>query len=164
MPVQPDVFPHTIVLRGDLHKRHEEAVAATNIKPGHVIRKDANGKVIPHDAAGGGGQMWVAKEESFGISSPSGVGVSGGTIRSHIYYASNDDVVFYHMPQPGDLLYCRVAAGAVSIPRNSPVTSAGDGTLKKASPGDVVFGYNAETAAVDNSAGSADVFMRVEIP
>jgi hypothetical protein len=160
MPVQPAVAPHTIVLRGDLHKRHEEAVAAADIKPGYIIKKDGTGKVIPHNAAGGGGQMWVAKEETL----TGGLRAGGGTITDHVYLASEADVVFYHMPQPGDLLYCRVAAGAVAIPIDSPVTSAGNGTLKKATGGDAVFGYNGEGAIVDNSGGTGDIFMRVEIP
>ena len=153
MPVQPTVNPHTIVLRGDLHKRHEEAAAATNIKPGHVIKKNSAGKVIPHNTAGAGGQMWVAKEET----------LIGGTISTHVYLAANEDIVFYHMPQSGDLLYCRVAAGAAAIARNAPLTSAGDGTLKLATGGDVIFGYNAETGTVDNSGGGSDVFIRTEI-
>lgn len=154
MPVEPLRSPHTIVLRGDLHKRHEEAVCATNIKPGYIIKKNGAGKVIPHNAAGAGGQMWVAKEET----------LIGGTIRDHVYLAANDDVVPYHMPQSGDVLYVRVPAAAVAIGIDGPVTSNGDGTVKLATGGDAIFGYNYEGAIVDNSAGASEIFMRVEIP
>lgn len=153
MPIQPAVTPHTIVLRGDLHKRHEEARANAALSPGHIIMKNASNKVLKHASAGVGGQMWVAKERG-------AFGTPAGTINDA--YAA-DDLVFYHMPQRGDLLYCRVAAAAVAIAFNDPLTSDGAGGLKKGNgTSEVTFGFAAE--ALDNSAGGADAFIRVEVP
>jgi hypothetical protein len=152
MPIQPVEYPKTIVLRGELSERHEEARANAALSPGHIIMKNASNKVLKHATAGGGGQMWVAKERGM-------FGTPSGTINDA--YAA-DDLVFYHMPQPSDLLFCRVAAAAVAIAFNDPLTSDGAGGLKKATGGDVVFGYAQD--ALDNSGGSADAFIRCEKP
>lgn len=148
MPVQPTVSPHTIVLRGELHQRHDEARANAALKPGHLIKKNSSSEVLKHATAAGGGQLFVAKEDD----------LVGKTINDA--YAAGD-VVFYHIPQKGDWLYMRVAAAATAIAVNDPLTSAGDGTIKKSTGGtDVVIGHAKE--ALDNSGGGAEAFLRME--
>jgi hypothetical protein len=153
MPTEPEPTPKTIVLRGNLSNRHEEARANAALSPGHIIKKNASNKVLKHATAGGGGQLWVAKERGM-------FGTPGGTINDA--YAA-DDVVFYHIPQKGDVLSCRVAAAAVAIAFNDPLTSDGAGGLKKGNgTSEVTFGFAMD--ALDNSAGAEEAFLRVEVP
>lgn len=153
MPVEIVEVPKTIVLRGKLSVRHEESRANAALSPGHIIQKNASNKVLKHATAGGGGQLWVAKERGM-------FGTPAGTINDA--YAT-DEVVFYHIPQKGDLLYCRVAAAAVAIAFNDPLTSDGAGGLKKGNgTTEVTFAFAAE--ALNNSGGGTDAFIRAEVP
>jgi len=148
MPTQPAVTPHTILLKGRQGQRYEEARAAAALKPGHLITKNSSGQVLKHATANGGTQVWVALEDE----------LAAGNIDTA--YASND-VVPYHIPLPGDMLYCRCAAAATAIPMNGPLTSDGAGGVRNGTVGThVIIGYAVE--AVDNSAGASEAMVKVE--
>jgi hypothetical protein len=148
MPVQAAVDPHQILLAGYECEVGEEAIASGVFSPGHVIKKDANGQVLKHATANGGGQLWVAQEDR----------LQGRTINTA--YAVGDRVR-YHIPQPGDRLLCRVTALTAAIANNAPLTSDGAGGVKTGTLGThEILGFALE--AVDNSAGEADEFIRVE--
>lgn len=150
MPIISTETPKTIVIEGDFTRRHDEKVCSGAISPGHIVTVNSSDLAIKHATAGAarlaGGPVYVAKEDH--------LGVRGGTIDDA--YQSGD-LVFLHDPRKGDLLYCRVAAGATAITRNAPLTSAGDGTLKLATSTDTVLA-NADEA-LDNSGGGAEAFI-----
>jgi hypothetical protein len=150
MAVEPAVSPHTILLRGDKHKRHGENRAAAGLSPGHLVTKNANDEVLKHATAGVGvnTQIYVAKE----------MGLMGTDINTA--YATGD-LVFHHQPQKGDRLYCRVAAAATAILFNDKLTSDGAGGLKK-SNGTTDVNIAAAAEPLDNSAGGADAFIRAD--
>lgn len=147
MPTQPAVTPHTIVLIGDLHKRHEEAYADAALKPGHLLKKNSDGEVLKHSTAGGAADVWFAKEDP----------LIGRTI-DDAYSAG--ELVPYHMAQKGDLIYARVAASATAITKGASLESAGDGTLRVFGSGSILA--TAEEA-LDNSAGVTEAFIRARI-
>lgn len=142
--------PHVIVLKGELRKRHEERRAAGAIKPGHLIQMSADAQtVVVHATDGGQTAPWFAKEDA----------LQGNTIDDA--YASGD-LVPYHMAQKGDRIYARVAAGSAAIVEGDPLTSDGDGTLKKGTVGTHhILGTAVED--LDNSAAIVENFIRVDI-
>lgn len=151
MPLIVTRTPHTIILEGDFTRRRDEKVCTGAVSPGHIITRNSSDLVLKHATAGAarlaGGPVWVAIEDFTGI--------RGGTINDA--YQSGDRV-FYHDPRKGDLLYCRVAAGATAIARNDPLTSDGAGCLKLATSTDTVVAQAEE--ALDNSGGGAEAFIR----
>lgn len=141
------VTPHTILLKGENERRHEERLAAGTIKPGHLIKRSGE-SVVVHATAGGAGAVHIAKED----------GLRGKTINDAY---SSGDLVPYHMAQKGDRVYVRVPASATAIVSGNPLTSTGDGSFKLATGGDVIYGDAAE--AVDNSAGIVEAFIRMDV-
>lgn len=139
--------PSVIVLKGDLRKRHEERRAGGVIRPGHLI-KPSGANVVVHATAGGAAAPWFAKEDALQNRSKTDA------------YASTD-LVSFHMAQTGDRVLARLAAAATAVANGDPLTSNGDGCLKKATGADVVIADAAE--AVDNSAGGAEAFIRADI-
>lgn len=137
---------NTIVLKGDLGRRHEEGVALGTIKPGMLIEMVAAGTYQAHSTAGSTignrKRTLVAKEDS----------LQGRTIDDN-YTAG--EVVFIHHCSPTDKLQLIVAAGAAAIVKGDRLTSAGDGTVKKATATEIPY-FEADEA-LDNSGGGAAV-------
>lgn len=142
--------PSTIVLKGELGERHEEARAGGTIRPGHLIMGQNNSgtmDVVVHGTAGGYARPWIAKEDQ----------MNQGHGKTDAY--SSGDLVAYHVAQPGDVCLCRLAASATAVVAGDKMTSAGDGTFKKASGSDVVIAAAEES--VDNSSGGSEAFIRL---
>jgi hypothetical protein len=111
--------PNRIVLKATrLSNRPDEARGAAAVKPGHLIRHNVNGQVVPHDVAGGFGEIMVAIEDNF----------QGKTTADA--YASGD-LVFFHRAVPGDELYLVLAASQVTQ-IGAYLASNGDGAVKVA--------------------------------
>lgn len=148
MPVEPTVLPKVIVLKGRLHQRHEEYPAGGAINPGYMLKVGSTGTVVAHATAGGNHPLYFAKEDS----------LQGRSITDA--YANNDPV-FVHIPERGDRINAKLAASAAAIVIGDPITSAGNGTVKKATGSDLVFAEARQ--AVDNSAGGSEAFIDIEI-
>lgn len=141
-------MPNTIVLKGDLEKRHEEGRAAAVVKPGHLCAADADNKIVPHATLGGHALPMFAKEDA----------LQGRTIRTA--YAIND-VVLMHIAQSGDEIYAVLKAGQ-NAANGAALSSQGDGTLKVTGVGEQVIAFCTE--ALDLSAGgSVDTFVKTRI-
>lgn len=97
--------------------RHEEAVAAGAITPGHLIKLDSAGKVVVHASEGQYAERLFAKEDA----------LQGNT--KDTAYASGD-VVSYHVAVPGDEIFAYIKAGE-NVAIGDQLISAGDGTLIK---------------------------------
>lgn len=130
----------TIVLKGDLHRWHEEYVANAALKPGHLLELMSTGKVRKSTVYGGSSEPIFAKENSY----------TGGT-RDTAYSAL--DNVFAHYAQRGDRINTRVAALAPSIAIGDRIISAGDGTVVKApsNTGNTLYQNTAASAAISNT-------------
>lgn len=150
MPVQPTVNPHTIVLEGELRKRHLEYYAAAALSPGHVLNVTSAGKVQKHGTADQTYAKLIAKEDIL---------YNGRTINDA--YAT-DELVLVHQCSPGDKVYARVPASAVAIVKGDRLKENGAGCLiKSTTAGDPIWGYAEE--ALDNSAGGAEAFIRCRV-
>jgi hypothetical protein len=154
------VNPKTIVLKGCPTPNFEYPASAA-ITPGHLVAVASTGKVAVHAAAGLATRPLIAVENAL-----IGKGISDA-------YAADDLVQCVHA-QPGDVIYALVAAGAAAIVKGDKLSSAGDGTFKKAvtasqltsgnytyTPADVILAEADE--AVDNSGGGAAVRIRAII-
>jgi len=114
---------NTILLKGDLGRRYEEArVRATKtIKPGMLIERYSDGTVQPHSGQNLGGELLVAIED----------GLIGGTIDTD--YAAGDLCRFISLA-PGEEAQLILLDGAVAT-IGAPLGSNGDGKLKAATSG-----------------------------
>ena len=141
--------PHTILLQGEMFKQHEEYKANAALKPGHLVLVMSTNKVKKNDAASVSCRKLFAKED----------GKIGLTITDA--YAA-DDVVPCHAAEANDVVYARLPAAATAVVIGDKLKSNGDGTLVKITAStDFVIGTAKE--AVDNSAGSGEVFISVRI-
>jgi hypothetical protein len=126
---------NTIVLIGDLHKRHEEYTASGIVKPGYLGQIDGDGKILAHSVYGGGGECIVCKEDA----------LQGKTIDDA--YAVGD-LVFAHHGQKSDVLAFVLKAGQ-NVDDGDKLMSAGDGTMVKyTSP--VLANVVAQSTAITN--------------
>ncbi len=137
--------PQTVLLKGDPIRK--EALAAGAITPGHLVARDANGKVAVHAAAGGNTARLFAMEAD----------IIGDEIGDA--YAA-DDTVHFLACKPGDEIYALVPAGAAAIAIGNQLESTGDGTLKILAAGTPLA---TALEAVDNSAGATTARIKVEI-
>lgn len=160
---------NTVVLLGDLWERSEESRAGGAITPGMLLGNTTTAltqpgekpRVVAHATAGGAAEKKFAKEAGAYVGGNMDVGgasISGGTIDDD--YATGD-TVFIHHAQPGDEIYAIVADGADAIVLSDYLTSAGDGTLKKAATTDVRIAVPLE--ALDNSAATTNARLPVRI-
>jgi hypothetical protein len=129
----------TVLLKGDLGDKREEARAAEAISPGMLIEMLSDGTVQKNDTVTGNGlQVLVALEDPF----------QGRTIDDD--YAA-DDLVSYHVPKKNDKVFLRVPAAASAIVKGAYLQPAAGGTV-------VVFAAGVKVAraeeALDNSAGA----------
>lgn len=145
---------NTVFVKG--YPTRKEAPAGGAIMPGHLIKMNAAGNVIAHNAAAGNAQKAFAFEYE----------LTGKDIDTP--YANGDNVL-YGVSRSGHEVYALVAAGAGAIVIGDALESAGDGTLRKvataAATGDTgrnsVVGYAME--ALDNSAGAEMARLLIEV-
>lgn len=129
---------NTIVLKGELGERHEEANASEILYPGHLIEIISDGRCRKNTSLGGKGGMYFAKEDS----------LQGKTVNQA--YAVGDPVL-YHIAQKGDVIYARLPAGAVALLKGDDIISNGDGTFIKSLATDVLYSDVAASAAITNT-------------
>jgi hypothetical protein len=152
MPVEPIILTHTVVLKGRLHQRHEEYNASAVMNPGYLCKMigtvglNGAGEIEPHPTSGGGWPLYFAKEE--------------GLIGEDINFAyAVGDLVGVHIPERGDQINAKVASSATAILLGDPITSNGDGTVRKASGSDVIFAF----AQMPLPSTSGEQFLIIEI-
>ena len=137
----------TIVLKGDLAHRHDEAPASAALSPGHMVELMSTGLVRKNTIVAGNIPIVVAKEDD----------LLGRTI--NIAYAAGD-LVSYHIARKGDVLHFRVAASAAAIVKGDRLEPVTGGTIQKLASG-VAIALAEE--AVDNSAGGSEVFLEARV-
>lgn len=135
-------MPNTILLKGDLGRRHEEYVAVGILSPGHAVKFDSNRKVLKESVYGASG-LAVAKENA----------LLGGTTATA--YAVGD-VVPVHHPLPGDELNIRLPAAAAAVVIGDKLVHNGDGCLVKALGGATLL-YNSVAASAAVTAIATEV-------
>jgi len=111
-----------IHLIGDF--RREEALAAAELYPGHLVEFTSAGKLQKHSTAGGVAERIVAIEDA----------LQGNTI-STAYAAAA--LVSANVEQPGNQVQMFLAAGA-NVAIGAKLESAGDGTLQAVTTGTVI--------------------------
>lgn len=137
-----------IVIKGDLTRRHEEAKANAALSPGHLIELISTGKIQKHATSGGFAEKTFAKENYL-----------HGDNRDTAY--AENDMVGFHIAQPGDYILARLPASATAVVIGSYLMSNGDGCLALRTSTNVILAIAME--AVDNSAGSGEVFIVVRV-
>jgi len=125
---------------------HEGIAAADGILPCHLVKEGSTTVAVNNDNGSKAQPLFVQ------LNAP-----IGGDINTS--YKAGETVRYgaYHTGQEVTAL---VAAGALAITKNTPLTSAGDGTLKVGTVDNAV-GYARE--AVDNSGGSTVVQILIRI-
>jgi hypothetical protein len=111
---------NSILLR-PFSNNQEEALASVEVKPGHLLARDSDGKFKPHDSAGGYAERLFAKEDD----------LQGNTTADA--YAIGDRVIAYHA-LPGDEIQVLYTASE-DIAIGDLLESAGDGTLREITSG-----------------------------
>ncbi len=133
-------------------RRNSTLKAAASLYPGHLCEEASATTCQKHSGAALNGIPCVAEQQGE---------LNKGTTDA---YAQNDFVKLYY-PLRGEQVYVRVAAGATAITVGAFLESAGDGTVRilttDAATDDtqrasVLFQAD---EAVDNSGGSAEVFV-----
>lgn len=147
----------TILLKGDLGRRYEEALAGGTITPGHILQKASDDTVVVHATAGGAfGGAWdgsVAIEDA--LIGPDGVATKGNTIDDN--YVSGDRVRFIYVA-PGEV-FNGILTTSQTIVIGAQLTSAGNGRLKVANgTSDVVIAIAEE--AVTTTASTSRIAAR----
>jgi len=127
--------PKRIHLLGD--GRHEEAVAAAGITPGHLIALNSDGKVVVHPTSGGYAETAFALEDA----------LQGRTI-DKAYVA--DEVVSYVLAEGGDVVYAWLNVGE-NVAIGDLLSSNGDGTLEKVSGAEIPLAIALETLNLSDS-------------
>lgn len=159
----------TVLLKGSLSEKSEESrvVSGATITPGMLVEytttagvgPGARPDVQPHSTAGGYAENLFAIENSYkGGRATATLGIEGGGIDDD--YAAGD-LCFLHLAQPGDEIYALVPGGASAIILTDFLTSAGDGTVKKATSSDQRKYKPLE--ALDNSASSDPARLKIRV-
>lgn len=130
----------------------EESAIATGetVLPGYAVIRDANGDFIAHNAAGDGGDWFIADLDSIGQGAVSTALTVGDTAQAFV-------------PVPGEYYNVVVAASQNITAVGTALSSNGDGTFKIATTTgatpDVVLAYADE---VVNTGGTAQL-VRVRV-
>jgi len=152
--------PQVIEVQGGINGQsiHEEALsaAASAIKPGHLIEELAAGTVQEHSGTA------LNAQKLFALADPT----LGKTIDDVYAVAS---LVRFGAFSSGQKVFGRVAVGSVAIVKGDALQSNGDGTVEKLvtdtatddTQRDSIVGYALE--AIDNSGGSAEVFIKLRV-
>ena len=111
-----------IHLIGDF--RREEALAAAELYPGHLVEFTSAGKFQKHSTAGGVAERIVAVEDA----------LQGNTISTA--YAA-DALVSANVEQPGNQVQMFLAAGE-NVANGAKLESAGGGALQAVTTGTVI--------------------------
>lgn len=137
---------------------HSEALsaAASAIKPGHLIEELSAGTVQEHSGTALNAQKLFALTDL----------TLGGTVDDAYAVAAT---VRYGAFSSGQRAFGRVAVGSVAIVTGDALQSNGDGTVEKLATDtatddtqrDSIVGYARE--AIDNSGGSAEVFIELRV-
>lgn len=129
------VTPNRIVLiaRG----RYDEAPANATVYPGMFLSSDSASAVGPANTLGAGGQLLVATENA----------LAGGDITQPAALSGN--VCPFYRPARGDLFLMLLQLGQ-NVPAQTPLMSAGDGTLI-INPGVDVYEITAPSSPNSNS-------------
>lgn len=129
--------------------RHEEALAAAALKPGHLLATNSAGKVLKHATAGGVAERLFALEDA----------LQGRTIATE--YAA-DEIVGMVVAAPGDVVYAWLSEGEVAGPEDF-LTSNGDGSLKVAGGSDSVIAKSLQDVDASDSGAEGDNRIRVRV-
>lgn len=125
---------------------NERLAGEAGILPGHLV-EEASGNVQLNSTADALAQKLFALPN---------LGNAGDIDTAY----ENGETVSYGAFHAGQEVNALVAAAALAIPDGSPVTSAGDGTVKIGTPADAI-GYAME--AVDNSGGASAVRIAIRV-
>jgi hypothetical protein len=141
----------TIVLKGDLGDRYEEAKVASGqtIKPGMLIDLNSSGEAIVFNTAGGDTVTRVAIEDA----------LQGRTVDDA--YAAGE-VIRYFIPRPGDVLNLLVADGENIAIGDKIIASTGGKFIETTGTPTKIFG-EAEEALNLSGGASEDKLVRVRI-
>lgn len=148
----------------------KEGIADSQIVPGMLVKLAADGKFDPHGTAGAPAVPAFAFEKELwpNYQANSGLPIADAAVDAPYIVG---DRLLYGVCSSGAEVYALVAAGAAAIAAGDLLESAGDGTLRKQTPGDPagtppVFAGNAiaqALEAVNNSAGASRARIIVEI-
>ncbi len=130
--------PSRIQLKGT--GRYDEALAAGVVRPGHLLRLNVDGDVIPHNIVLGQAERMFALEDA----------LQGNTIDDD--YASGDRVFILHA-FPGDEVYAWLAFGQ-SVSKGDFLGSDGAGHLVASEESGLTQGVDSVAVAletIDNS-------------
>jgi hypothetical protein len=133
-----------ILVKGADELTREEGRAAAAINPGYLITFNGDQELIPHATAGVDCEM-VALEDA----------LQGKTVDDA--YA-DDDLVFYHIAHPGDVLQLVLQAGE-NADEDDYLTSNGDGTVQ-VTAGAESTRWRAMEALDLSGGGAVDTFIR----
>lgn len=128
--------------------RLEEAVAAAELYPGHLLVMDSAGKVKKHATADGYAERMFAVEDS----------LQGSTIATA--YAAADQVRIV-ICTPGDVVQAYLASGETVV-IGDQLCSNGDGTLKKVTGSEVPIAVAMEAQDLSDT-GDSDTLTRVRV-
>lgn len=156
--------PKRIELKVSPNPRYEEGKAdSANIKPGHLIamveqgesdsgnvdgEKDWSRRYDVHSTAGGVAELMFALEDA----------LQGRTIDDA--YEENN-VVFAAIFAPGDEIFAMLAVDE-NVVFDDPLTSNGDGNLKKATGGDKIVAFALEDMDLTGD-GAEDTHIKVRL-
>lgn len=115
--------PSTVRLKPSQAVHYNEARAAGAITPGHLIKHDANNKVVVHATAGGAAEKLFATED---------VNILRGKTIDDAF--ATNDLVSYIPADNGDEIYAWLK-GAQNVAAGDLLASAGDGTLQAVGAG-----------------------------
>jgi hypothetical protein len=140
--------PNTIMLKGKMQTRYEEARASVAITPGMLIENVSDGTVRPHTVRGGRSRKQFAVELYFagGLVPGDVVNTPGGGIDS--VYAIND-LVRIKEATPTDVIYSLLKQGE-NVTKGDWLVSGGDGTMVKGASA-VLQNIVADSATVTNT-------------
>ena len=132
------------------------SAAATAILPGYLLEELAAGTVQEHSVAAGNSQRLVALTNL----------CTGGDVEQ--VYAVGERVRFGAF-QSGQEAYLKVAVGTAAIAQGASLQSVGDGTVMTLAASAATSQAQRESIigvaleAIDNSAGSAELFIKVRM-
>ena len=138
--------PEVISLKGE--PIFKEGHASAILSPGHLIEFGGTKDVRKQSTAQADCRRAFALEND----------LIGDTITTA--YAAND-LIRYGSFHQGQEVLARVAAAAPAIAKGDALEAKGDGTLRKLTTGGAVIAF--ALAALDNSSGTAETFLPVEI-
>lgn len=136
----------TVLLKGDLGWRYEEAYASVAIYPGNLGMRDSNGKIQPHNVRGGRAEKLFPVEDA----------LQGKLISTQ--YAIGDLVRYIIVP-PGSSVQA-ILKKLENVVIGDKLISNGDGTLVKAASAvlaNAVASSTAVTAAVETTFSNGTV-------